>query len=200
MSLRTIATTLVLALGCLLATACTTGRPAPEATTYPAGPIMYLIPDDSQEIEPELAPERFIEAGTLPIGATTEWAVIRDMAAEGTLEALVIHHAALDKVEQEQVRQLFNKQGLVVAGIGIPGDELAAFVDRPELYSDTWPPWREGDTYTTSAYFYVYSYWASGSRRASTDSLMPEGATDIFLHLIESHVEGFREEKASGTR
>lgn len=223
---KTFTRILLLALGCLAVLAYLSSRRAPEVAAYPTASVMYLIPDNVTEVEQKLAPELFMEASTLPFSATTEWRVISDLAAQGTLEALVIHHAALDKVDWELIRPLFNRQGLVVAGIGIPGDQLAELVGRPELFTSTWPAWRDGYTYTTSAYFYIYSYWIEGAPtdvakvegsgtmegpingienplsrqiKASTDSLVPEGGIATFVHLIELHIEAIQESKSGTT-
>lgn len=104
--------------------------------------IMYLIPEDSSLIEANITPNALNEVDTQEVGfsyvnevgATSDWKVIEDLVIKGELDALIIHHAAEEVVDWTALKAWFQNNGLIVAGIGLPGDELARSLGAPGLY------------------------------------------------------------------
>ena len=104
--------------------------------------IMYFVPEDSGIIEANITPNAFNEVDTQKagfsyvseVGATSDWKVIEDLATKGDLDALIIHHAAQERVDWTRLKTWFQNDGLIVAGIGLPGDDLASLLGAPGLY------------------------------------------------------------------
>jgi hypothetical protein len=104
--------------------------------------VMYFVPQDiyqrNQEVTPtdfrsiDLREEGFIYVQE--IGFTADWEFIESLIDAGQLDALIIHHEAMGAVNWEVVRIQFQRKGLIVAGIGTPGDELARLLEAPGLY------------------------------------------------------------------
>jgi hypothetical protein len=180
---------------------------------------MYLVPEDVSLVEDSLTPESLINEATRPLGVTSRWQPISELASKQALQALIIHHAAVPDVDQAELQTLFRRQGLVVVGVGIPGDELAQLVGMPQLYTSNWSD--DGFTgYETSQFFHIYSYWVEGEQadmervetaespdievehplsrgmRSSTESLLIEDGLFIMWHLIDSHLETVSERKS----
>ena len=124
--------------------------------------IMYFVPASSNEFGQAPTPDDFMDIGfesegyssIREIGYASDWKVIEQLIAEDTLDALIVHHAAQDMVNWERTKELFQRHGLVVAGIGIPGDELANLLGAPALY-DSYADGRDFD-------YFIYSMYVSG--------------------------------------
>lgn len=123
--------------------------------------IMYFIPEDSSLIETEVLPSVFngVESQNFTyvneVGNTSDWEVIRKLALDKELDALIIHHAVQDRVNWEEVRDWFQKENLIVAGIGMAGDELATLLGAPGLFI------RQGAEEMSFDYF-IYQVFVSG--------------------------------------
>lgn len=104
--------------------------------------IMYFVPEDTGLIEANITPNALNEVVTQEVGfsyvdevgATSDWKVIEDLATKGELDALIIHHAAQETVDWTALKTWFQNDGLIVAGIGLPGDELASSLGAPGLF------------------------------------------------------------------
>lgn len=179
--------------------------------------VIYLVPDDLSQVADIVKPERLIAEQIVPLRATTQWSDVRQAASQGKLKVLVIHYKAIDKAEPDELKVLFKEKDVTVAGIGIPGLDLAELVGVPTLFTATWPQDVGREAYTTPHYFYIYSYsvkgdgsdiekleaegWRPGqsppdnipqplsvSGGASTDSLLTADGVPTLLHLIKVHV------------
>ncbi|MCB8938658.1 MAG: hypothetical protein H6655_09595 [Ardenticatenaceae bacterium] len=182
--------------------------------------FIYFVPEEQDLIEAELSPgilsrNEFLPENDLMLFATADWETAADQIANNQAQALLIHHAALAAVNQAELQTFFEGKGLVVAGIGIPGLELAQFLGYPALFTSTWSA---DDGYTTPYYFYLYSLEISGSQAeidrlqalgwrpgealpsgvvvsdsvgvgygASTDSLLGNGRITPMFRLIAAH-------------
>ena len=121
------------------------------------GRVMFLIPSDPQAIEEKFNPDKLVELGVVDLGVTTEWQKVSEVAASGQLKGLIIHHAAFDKVNIEELRSWFHNDKLVVTGLGIQGTPLAEAIGMPELGNSLL-----GYT-STIEFFYTYWYAIEGS-------------------------------------
>jgi hypothetical protein len=174
--------------------------------------VMYLVPKDSARIEKNLTHATLFESNEPKVGYTSNWNVIRQQVNDNQLDALVIHHAALESVNQKELRQWF-RNGLVIAGIGIPAKQLADVLNMPTLNV-----WGNQETYKTSSYFYIFSLKVraspqdrqkilSGSKTngidipadgiqgvasvtggASTDSLFTDAGRTRFSIVLKEHI------------
>lgn len=104
--------------------------------------IMYFVPEDTKLIEANITPNALNEVVTNEVGfsyvdkvgATADWKVIEDLATKGELDALIIHYAAQEAVDWAALRAWFQNDGLIIAGIGLAGDELASSLGAPDLF------------------------------------------------------------------
>lgn len=104
--------------------------------------VMYFVPHDIYQRTEEVTPTDFRsidpqEEGynfIQEIGFTADWEFIESLIDADQLDALIIHYEAMDNVNWEAVRIQFQQKGLIVAGIGTPGDELARLLGAPGLY------------------------------------------------------------------
>ena len=102
--------------------------------------IVYFVPKEAGLMEKEFSPATFnnnrIEQFTYinQIESTSNWQAIQKLAAERQLDVLIIHHEAQTNVPWEEVKGWFQDDGVVVAGIGVAGDQLAAQLGAPSLY------------------------------------------------------------------
>ncbi|MBK7895126.1 MAG: hypothetical protein IPJ90_09640 [Anaerolineaceae bacterium] len=210
-------------LGVMLVSGCETSRLSGEAESRGDDAVVdmiYFVPEEADLIEAELNPDilssnEFLVENNLTLLAISDWETAANQIANTQAQALLIHHAALASVNQAELQVFFEEKGLVVAGIGIPGLELAKFLGHPALFTSTWSV---DDGYTTPYYFYVYSLEISGSQAeidrlqalgwrpgetlppgvvvsdsvgvgygASTDSLPGNGRITSMFSLITSH-------------
>lgn len=174
--------------------------------------VLYLVPGDPNRIEKNLTEKALFETSDLQVGTTSDWNIVEDLASKGQLDALVIHHAALESVHQEQLQKWY-RNGVVVAGIGIPAKAMAALLAMPALNI-----WDDQETYKTSSYFYMFSLKVKASDQdkqkivssleqngvdvppggiqgptstmggASTDSLVTEEGKKRFPSALEQHI------------
>lgn len=183
--------------------------------------IVYFIPEDEGKIESRLTPDSLsrstaLENHNLTISTTSRWENARDVISSQNVKAILIHHAAFDLVNRSELQDFFENEDVVVTGVGIPGLELAEFLEYPALFTSTWPA---DAGYTTPYYFYTYSLTLSGSEkelqrlkeigwtpgeelpsdvivsdsfgvtyRSSTDSLLAEGSLDQLFGVIGTHL------------
>jgi hypothetical protein len=175
--------------------------------------VMYLVPKDSARVERNLTHSTLFESSDPKVGYTSDWDVIRQQVNNNQLNALVIHHAALESVNQKELRQWF-RYGLVIAGIGIPAKQLANVLDMPDLNV-----WGDQEIYKTPSYFYIFSLRvkaspqdrqkilsglktngidapadgiqgsASVTEGASTDSLLTDAGRKRFASVLKEHIE-----------
>lgn len=184
-------------LAVVLASGCDTSRASDDAEgrdDHAVANIIYFVPEEADLIEAELSPDilssnELLVENNLALLAISDWETAANQIANNQVQALLIHHAALAAVNQAELQTFFEEKGLVVAGIGIPGLELAQFLGHPALFTSTWPA---DAGYTTPYYFYVYSLetsdngMSSGSG-SSTDSLLGNGRITPMFSLIASH-------------
>jgi len=196
-----------------------TNLEAAETITAPQN-IIYFVSPNSQLIEDELQPQVLqednarLEQYNFSLQTTSDWKTISDLLAKHDLAVLILHHSAMDLIVPSEIKTAIN-QGLVIAGIGIPGLELAELAGAPALFTSTWSS-EEG--YTTPYYFYIYSYEVVGDQteidrlrasgwqlgqdmpdnivvqqpisikyQASTDTLLGKDLT-IMFSIIHSHI------------
>lgn len=126
--------------------------------------IVYLVSADVNQVEEALsadallADKALLEKHDFAIQPTSDWQPIAELALAHKLDVLIIHHSALPLVNADEIKKLL-RQDIIIAGIGIPGLELAELVGEPTLFTSTWAT-NEG--YTTQHYFYIYSYAVQG--------------------------------------
>lgn len=192
-------------------------RTSVEQTTFST---IYFVPTDRGRIEEPLRPdsllkEEQLEQYDLSIYVTSEWQEVQRRLSNEAIKAIVIHHNAADAVDWAILRSAFRSQNIVIAGIGIPGLELANMLGDSSLFSTAW----SADGYTTSYYFYAYSYSISGNEadmkrlrengwqlgedpsseivieepltvnyHASTDSLIGKQGHDVLFSSLYSHL------------
>ncbi|MFZ0547078.1 MAG: hypothetical protein WAM60_16655 [Candidatus Promineifilaceae bacterium] len=124
--------------------------------------IMYLIPTNIDDLDQSPKPTDFMAvdpqsvgySSIQQIGYASNWEAIEQLIAKDALDALIVHHAAQDMVNWEEIRELFQQQGLIVAGIGIPGDELANLLGAPAFY--------DSDATGHDFDYFIYSMQISG--------------------------------------
>ena len=192
--------------------------------------ILYFIPEDEGKIESRLTPDSLsrsiaLENHNLTISTTSNWENAKEMISSQGAKAILIHHAALDMVNRDELQDFFESQNVVVTGVGIQGLELAKFLGHPTLFTSTWSA-NEG--YTTPYYFYTYSLTLSGNEKeiehlkeigwapgeelpldvvvsdsfgvsygSSTDSLLAEGSVDQLFNVIQTHLISTEPSKSS---
>lgn len=118
------------------------GWSAMQSRASVASNIMYFVPEDNSLIEANISPSAFNKVDTQEagysyvneVGATSDWKIIEELVTKGELDALIIHHAAQEVVDWIELRTWFQNDGLIVAGIGLPGDELATLLGAPSLF------------------------------------------------------------------
>lgn len=183
--------------------------------------ILYFVPEDEGKIEGRLTPDSLsrstaLENNNLTLSTTSSWENAREVISSQNVKAILIHHAALDMVNRDELQDFFESQDVVVTGVGIPGLELAEFLGHSALFTSTWPA---DEGYTTPYYFYTYSLTLSGSEKeierlreigwapgeelpsdvvvsdsfggtygSSTDSLLAEGSIDQLFGVIQTHL------------
>ncbi|MEZ4591643.1 MAG: hypothetical protein R3D55_10965 [Chloroflexota bacterium] len=181
----------------VLVSGCETSRLSGEAESRgddAVADMIYFVPEEADLIEAELSPDilsrnEFLAENNLTLLAISDWETAADQVANNQAQALLIHHAALASVSQAELQTFFEEKGLVVAGIGIPGLELAQFLGHSALFTSTWPV---DEGYTTPYYFYVYSLELSDNGRSSgssTDSLLGNGRLTPMFSLITSRMQ-----------
>jgi hypothetical protein len=123
----------------------------------PVTDIIYLIPADETKLEGLVTPNKLAKQyNTLPIGVTSDWETINQLALAGKTYGVIIHHAAVDQINLRELQYLFKRKGFVVAGIGIPGDELANLVGVSSMYNE------QMGRYLIPTYYFIYSYHIEG--------------------------------------
>lgn len=183
--------------------------------------ILYLIPEDEGKIEGRLTPDALsrsaaLKNDNLTISTTSSWENAKEIISGQDVKAILMHHAALDLVNRDELQDFFESKNLVVTGIGIPGLELAELLGHPTLFTSTWSA---DEGYTTSNYFYTYSLTISGSEKeierlkemgwvpgkdlpsdfivsdtfgvtygSSTDSLLGEGSIEQLFSVIRTYL------------
>jgi hypothetical protein len=130
--------------------------PESDSNLLPERSIEYAIELGLQNFEPvDLRPEALKDFDIVNLEATTDWNVVEEKALQGHLQGIIIHHDALPSLTSnniEALRLLF-RSGVAVAGIGIPGEQLASdLLNMPGLFI-----WPAGEGYPTPYYYYVYS-------------------------------------------
>lgn len=183
--------------------------------------VVYFVTSDLDLIEPELRPDSLSNHSSLvtlkdiTFEASNEWQTVEFALNEGKVDALVIHHSSVDLIKWDVVQKYFEQQELVVMGLGVPGDELAELLGKPQLFTSTWSA---DSGYITPYFFYIYSYQIDGteqdvaliqssnqefageeiksevqnqlsvSKRTSTDSLVDPANFTVMFSLLESHI------------
>ena len=106
--------------------------------------VMYFVPQDMDKADKQMITPEMLRGVNLhengftsiqEIGFTSDWQLIDGLISSGELDALIVHHSAKEAVDWEAVKSLFQKERLIIAGIGIPGDELARRLGMPSLYN-----------------------------------------------------------------
>lgn len=87
--------------------------------------VMYLIPEDETKIEDLVKPETLANQTDIWIETTSDWRQVSRLATDGKVYAVIIHHAAVNQVDLEELQYLIQHKRLVVAAIGIPTDQLS---------------------------------------------------------------------------
>jgi hypothetical protein len=122
--------------------------------------VLYFSP---QSLSPEenLQPDRFaiFQAQDTQYVAYDDWDSIEKELATGKTRALLIHYDMLSLADPALVQTLFQTQGLVVVGIGIPGKELAHWLGIH--YLDENSPILE-NVYKTRNYYYLFQVSFAG--------------------------------------
>lgn len=104
--------------------------------------IVYFAPTNINELEHELTHndlekvdrEKAAYSAVQQISHFTDWKGIEKLIVNEELDVLIVHHTMNQAVDWEIVKEAFQKRGLVVAGIGIPGNELANSLGAAHLY------------------------------------------------------------------
>lgn len=150
--------------------------------TSDSGAIVYLIPAGERGVEKAFTSASLNDAKVLPVLPVTDWREVQAAHERAELDALIIHHDATESVDTDELEEMA-WGGVTVAGIGIPGDMLAALMGMPYL-NDSGFVSSYGDT---NDYFYAYTL-SPGGRRMTTDSIgNPEGVWRM-LTVITEHL------------
>ena len=136
----------------------------------PVAKVMYLVPEDETMIEDLVKPERLASQTDIWIETTSDWEQISQLATDGKLFAVIIHHAAVNHVDLEELQDLFQHHRLVVVGIGASTKQWAEMVGMPNFYDEFFDIGCE--TYICSAIF-------------STREVMERSRTSYLLNYDE---------------
>jgi hypothetical protein len=159
---------------------------------------MYFIP---QEIDTEnqgaitpnilrdIDPNEAGYSSLQEVGYASDWQVIEELITNDTLDALIVHHAVMEAVDWQTIGSLFQQKGLIVAGIGIPGDELASRLGMPSLYNRVALEEQDFD-------FFIYSIHVTGepddvekflNSDLNSDESVPNIAASASFRTARSH-------------
>jgi hypothetical protein len=125
---------LLLAVGCR-AGAVEAERPYDNAL----GEIMYLVPADISLVEDHFHPDELRAVDPHRVGATSYWERIELLKERGELRALIVHHAAVDLVDETAVAQWYRGENLVLAGMGLPIADFEKMAGRTFRTPNFWP-------------------------------------------------------------
>ncbi|MCA9998348.1 MAG: hypothetical protein KDE56_21445 [Anaerolineales bacterium] len=172
----------LLLLGSILLFACQ------QSTHLDGYEVAYFAPKNGgEEI---VTPEKFSESRVMKIGITSSWQAIADLQAQGQLRAVIIHYSMVDKVDAGQLADWFANDNVVVAGIGIKGDELAELVGDAAFYPG---PWLRPEQYETPDFFYIYQNQKgehmAGSAIASDSFQFADANADYMLATLAGMME-----------
>lgn len=146
------------------------GEPNQTDTPEPIADIMYLVPVDKTKVEYWLQGDEFVgDSGYLSFAINSDWAQINRLALDNQIKAVIIHYAAKEQVNLDELKYLYQERGLFVAGIGIPGDELATMLGDPDAYD----PLMKG--YNISTYYFAYWSPKKGLNGARGTNLLLNG-------------------------
>jgi hypothetical protein len=168
----------------LLAAGCRAGAVEAERPYDNAlGEIMYLVPADISLVEEHFHPDELRAVDPHRVGATSHWERIEQQQARGELRALVVHHAAVDLVDETAVAQWYQEENLILAGMGVPSAQFGMMAGRTFRTANFWP---ESDV--DPDHFYVASECHthnSHGHEISGDSIH-HGGMLWFLQFIET--------------
>lgn len=94
-----------------------------------AGHGHVITPQSVRQLNLETASYKYVRE----VGFTSDWQVLRDLAAKNELDALIIHASAEEQVDWQELQTWFIERGLVVAGIEIDGYRLAERLGMPSM-------------------------------------------------------------------
>jgi|SRR5690606_210927 len=131
--------TLVLTLSLLVIVTLTLSLEQIQASA--ASGTIYFVSQNESEVEEFASPAALNSVDAEAVGymyiqevtATSNWNTVRNAAAAGNLQALIIHYSLKNRVDWREASE-WVREGVVVAGIGIPGDELADLLGVPHLF------------------------------------------------------------------
>ncbi len=146
--------------------------------------IVYLIPTNEAEIKKLVSPEQVLTSEqNLSVVVTSNWEVFNKLVSEGQIQAIIIHYAAIEQVNQQELQKLFDDKHLVVIGIDIPGDKLAEMIGKPDFYNE-----KSGRYIDTEYYFAYSSHPEQGWAKSTNDLLETEDDVGRMLQTIENHL------------
>jgi hypothetical protein len=103
------------------------------------GEIMYLVPADISLVEDHFHPDELRAVDPYRVGATSYWERIELLKARGELRALIVHHAAVDLVDETAVAQWYQEENLILAGMGVPSAQFGMMAGRTFRTANFWP-------------------------------------------------------------
>lgn len=152
-----------------------------DETNNAGNRVLYLVPFDRTLLEEQISVAQMRASNLFPVLETDSWEEVQRMAEGGNLDALIIHHAALDVVDSSVLQRWIYPGGVVVAGVDIPGDTLAEVIGWPSLYDPAM------GTYSGADFFFVYSVDDDGTH-STTDSIADAAGVSRMLAVIAEHL------------
>ena len=146
------------------------------------GEIMYLVPADVSLVEEHFHPDELRAQDPNRVGATSYWEQIELQQTRGELRALIVHHAAVDLVDETAVAHWYQEENLILAGMGVSGAQLGMMAGRTFRTASFWP-----ESEVDPDHFYVASECrTSNSGRAISGGSIHHGGMLWFLQFLET--------------
>jgi len=148
------------------------------------GEIMYLVPADILLVEEHFHPDALRAVDPHRVGATSYWERIELLQARGELRALVVHHAAVDLVDETAVAHWYRQENLILAGMGVSSAHLGRMTGRTFNTAGFWP-----ESEVDPDHFYVASECrTNNSGQAISGDSIHHGGMLWFLQFLETQL------------
>jgi hypothetical protein len=167
----------------LLAAGCRAGAVEAERPYDNAlGEIMYLVPADISLVEDHFHPDELRAVAPHRVGATSYWERIELQQARGELRALIVHHAAVDLVDETAVAQWYRDENLVLVGMGTSRAQFEKMAGRTFRVDYFWVEFT-GDPHNFVVAFECRTH--NGSSRGLSQDSIHHGGMLWFLQFVE---------------
>lgn len=145
--------------------------------------VAYLTPQEKTLGEENLDPEilfsdELIEKYQFDLSVTifSDFEQVKEAIQHNRVDALVIHYQMVDQIDLAELKSLFDKHQFVIAGVGIPGLELAEMIGDPALFTSSWS---DESGYTTRNYYFLYVNKVSGKSKADVESVRSSNSESL---------------------